>query len=565
MHDPETGEVTESASLEMERSEKMRTSEDTDGSVLLFSNEDSGLESDAHDNSGDLRTAEVSVSVEPRFQEQITTGYSRDKKMRHIIQRIKRNPKLQDPYFWNAQEEKLYFLSDGVRRLCIPAGPLRLELLKLCHDVPSSGHPGRDRTYSRLARSYYWPRMSQYVKRFVRSCKKCQHSKGDRARQAPLQCLPVPSQPWQDISMDFITGLSVSSSGSNAVLTFIDRLTKQAHFVPTKTAVNAVDTAELYVQNVFRLHGLSRSIVSDRDPRFTSEVYRSIFNRLGVDLKFSTANHPQTDGLTERVHRTIEQILRSVVHHRQTNWEDMLPVCEFAYNDMVQASTCETPFFMNHGLHPISIPEFVFVSPSQPETDGSPHIAESSDWLEKQQKALALAKDSIRAALDKQIINADKQRQDATFKEGEMVLIHRDFLSTEISRDQPCAKLAPRWLGPFKVLEVPNMATVRVQLPRSCKAHPVFNVAALRHFHEDVSLRGRPEEPPAPVLDLDGQERYLVEEILSERVFKGKVQYLVKWIGYNEPTWEPRANVLDESGTPIVPLQKFLEAKGRRG
>ena len=220
---------------------------------------------------------------------------------------------------------------------------------------------------------------------------------------------------------------------------------------------------------------------------------------------------------------------------------------------------------MNHGLHPISIPEFVFASPPQPETDGCPHIAESSDWLEKQQKALALVKDSIRAALDKQIINADKQRQDATFKEGEMVLIHRDFLSTEISRDQPCAKLAPRWLGPFKVLEVPNMATVRVQLPRSCKAHPVFNVAGLRHFHEDVSLRGRPEEPPAPVLDLDGQERYLVEEILSERVFKGKVQYLVKWIGYNEPTWEPRANVLDESGTPIVPLQKFLEAKGRRG
>ena len=106
------------------------------------------------------------------------------------------------------------------------------------------------------------------------------------------------------------------------------------------------------------------------------------------------------------------------------------------------------------------------------------------------------------------------------------------------------------------------MATVRGQLPRSCKAHPVFNVAALRHFHEDVSLRGRPEEPPAPVLDLDGQERYLVEEILSERVFKGKPQYLVKSIGYNEPTWVPRANVLDESGVPIVPLQNFLRPKG---
>ena len=116
--------MTEYTSLEMERSEKMKTSEDNDGSILLFADEDSGLESDAHDNSEDLRTAEVSVSVEPRFQEQLTTGYSRDKKMRHIIQRIKRNPKLQYPYFWNAQEENFYFLSNGVRRLCTPAARL---------------------------------------------------------------------------------------------------------------------------------------------------------------------------------------------------------------------------------------------------------------------------------------------------------------------------------------------------------------------------------------------------------------------------------------------------------
>ena len=407
----------------------VRTNEEGD----LFGNV--GISEVDESTAKDLRITEVSISMEPRFKEHLTEGYHQDKKMRHIIKRIEKNPRLQDPYFWNVQEERLYFLSDGNRRLCIPAGPLRLELLKLCHDVPSSGHPGRDRTYSRLARSYYWPRMSQCVKRFVRSCKKCQHSKGDRPRQAPLQCLPVPSQPWQDISMDFIMGLPVSSTGNNAVLTFIDRLTKQAHFVATKTVVNAVDTADLYIHNVFRLHGLSRSIVSDRDPRFTSEVYRNIFSRLSVDLRFSTANHPQTDGLTEKVHRTIEQILRSVVHHRQTNWEDMLPLCEFAYNDMIQASTCETPFFMNNGLHPISLPELVFAPSSRADTGRSPDCPEGLDWIGKQQKALSFAKDSIRAALDNQIVYADRQRQDTAFKEGEMVLIHRDYLSTEISRD----------------------------------------------------------------------------------------------------------------------------------
>ena len=266
-------------------------------------------------------------------------------------------------------------------------------------------------------------------------------------------------------------------------------------------------------------------IVSDRDPRFTSEVYRNFFSRPSVDLRFSTANHPQTDGLTERVHRTIEQILRSVVHHRQTNWEDMLPLCEFAYNDMIQASTCETPFFMNHGLHPISLPELVFAPSSRADTGRRPDCPEGLDWIGKQQKALSFAKDSIRAALDNQIVYADRQRQDTAFKEGEMVLIHRDYLSTEISRDQQCAKLAPRWLGPYKVLAVPNLATVRVQLPPSCKAHPVFNVAALRHFNEDVSLSGRPAQPSDPVLDLDGHERYLVEEILSERKFRGRQQF----------------------------------------
>ena len=157
--------------------------------------------------------------------------------------------------------------------------------------------------------------------------------------------------------MDFITCLPTSSGGNDTILTFVDRLTKQAHFVPTKGCINASGTADLYIENVFRLHGLSQSIVFDRDPRFSSDLYRAIFEKRGVHLSFSTSNHPQTDGQTERTHRTIEQILRAAVNHRQTNWEDLLPASEFAFNDMVQASTCETPFFLNYGHHPISFPD----------------------------------------------------------------------------------------------------------------------------------------------------------------------------------------------------------------
>ena len=117
--------------------------------------------------------------------------------------------------------------------------------------------------------------------------------------------------------MDFITCLLPSSGGNDTIVTFVDRLTKQAHFVPTKGSVNASGTAEVYIENIFRLHGLTQSIVSDRDPRYRSDLYKAIFENLEVHLSISTSNHPQTDGQTERTHRTIEQILRTAVNHRQ--------------------------------------------------------------------------------------------------------------------------------------------------------------------------------------------------------------------------------------------------------
>ena len=156
------------------------------------------------------------------------------------------------------------------------------------------------------------------------------------------------------LSLDFITGLLPSVNGNNAILTFVDRLTKYAHFVQTSTSVTAAGTADLYMRNVYRLHGLSRMIVCDRDPRFTAEFFGEVFKRLKVDLRFSTSQHPETDGQTERTHRTIGQILRSVVNHRQNDWEDVLPLCEFACSDMTHGSTQKSPFFLTFYQNPRS-------------------------------------------------------------------------------------------------------------------------------------------------------------------------------------------------------------------
>ena len=127
---------------------------------------------------------------------------------------------------------------------------------------------------------------------------------------------------------------------------FVDRLTKCVHLAPSSSTIDAKGSADLYIQHVFRLHGLSSSIVCDRDPRFTAAFFQELFDCLGTKLAFSTANHPQTDGLTERVNRIVEDVLRAFVNHKQDNWDMLLPLCEFSINSATQSSTGNTPFFL---------------------------------------------------------------------------------------------------------------------------------------------------------------------------------------------------------------------------
>ena len=442
-----------------------------------------------------------------------------------------------------------------------------MKLLRMYHQSASTCHPGRERTYLRLRRYFYWPKLAKSVKSFVKSCDTCQRCKGDSPRPNPLQALPLPKRPWEDLSMDFITGLPSTANGNNAILTFVDRLTKYAHFVPTSTAITAAGTADLYIRNVYRLHGLSQTIVCDRDPRFTAEFFREVLKRLKIDLKLSTSQHPETDGQTERTHRTIGQILRSVVNHRQNNWEDVLPLCEFAYNDMTHGSTQSSPFFLNYGQNPRSAEDLCLG------TSEFPINADAKDWLQQKQQSLNIAKDCLQEAMVRQASNADRTRLERTFLENQEVLVHRDHIGVRGIENQPCAKLRHRWIGPFKILQVLSPATVKLELPSSIRVNPVFNVSVLKHYqapaleelgetlldeHEASAVEEPPPPPPLPIIDNDGHERFIVEKVLQHKFHRKKTLFLVKWLGYDEPTWEPREFLLDESGCPIVPLQRYL-------
>ena len=158
--------------------------------------------------------------------------------------------------------------------------------------------------------------------------------------------------PWESISMDFITHLPKTRTGFDSITVFVDRLTKMVHLVPGKSSDTAQDVSLQFLAKVVSLHGLPKSIVSDWDARFTGSFWQALMHKLDTKTLMSSSFHPQTDGQTERTNRTLEQFLRMYIDYRQTNWDELLPLAEFAINNHVSASSGYSPFYLNFGRNP---------------------------------------------------------------------------------------------------------------------------------------------------------------------------------------------------------------------
>ncbi|KAF1325889.1 Pol protein, partial [Globisporangium splendens] len=229
---------------------------------------------------------------------------------------------------------------------------LKLSILHEFHDAPASGHLGREKTFLQVSNVFWWPHQYKWVANYVRSCEQCQRVKPAVKNKAPLHPLPIPQDCWKSVSMDFVFGFPEDKARNTGVVVFVDRLSKMVHVAPVRKHVTAQETACLFLEHVFRYHGLPESIVSDRDPRFTAAFWRELFRLLGTDLALSTADHPETDGQTERVNRVVEDILRSIAVDHPRDWSRWLPYAEFAINSSEHASTAVTPFYFNSLRHP---------------------------------------------------------------------------------------------------------------------------------------------------------------------------------------------------------------------
>ena len=224
-----------------------------------------------------------------------------------------------------------YRLCNGViwngDQIVVPLSKI-VGILKLLHAHPLSGHFGIAKTFDLVSRKYWFPRMRHRVQQFVRTCDVCQRNKSERhPTRGMLEPLQIPQNKWQSIAMDWITGLPTSPLGNDSILTIIDRLSHMVHLIPCKSTATSADVAQLLIQHIVRLHGVPRSIHSDRDSRLIARFWKELCNQLGIIHKYSTPYHPSSNGLVERANRTIEQVLRTALDQTTLDtWETKLPL-----------------------------------------------------------------------------------------------------------------------------------------------------------------------------------------------------------------------------------------------
>lgn len=446
-------------------------------------------------------------------------------------------------------------------RIYIPAGSnLRTTLLSIHHDDPLAGHFGRIRTLELMKRKYHWPNLNRDVAEYVQDCQVCQGITAKRHKPyGELHPLPIPSRPFIELSMDFVTGLPPTLHDSklvDAILVIVDRFTKWSLFFPVSSTITAGELAELFHNSVELRFGPPEGIISDRGSLFTSKFWSNLCYLSRVRLRLSTAFHPQTDGQTERVNQILEHYLRCFTAENQALWPTLLKSAEFACNNAVNATTRLSPFQTLLGYSPDFRQRF------EGETSFG-EVPAASARIEKLEALRQRLQEHWRKATETMAKHYNKAHKPMQFKKGDLV-----GLSTKNLKLKGSKKLAPRFIGPFRVLQAISEQAYRLSLPQQYdRIHNVFHVSLLEPWRKP----SRKDDESLPMPELQDEDEYEVEEVRDEKLIEGETHFLVKWKGwpseYNQwVSQEDMANATEaiQSYRKRRNKEKSQAAKGRQ-
>ena len=392
--------------------------------------------------------------------------------------------------------------------------------------------------------------MSQDVKDYVQTCDFCQRNKTQRQKPyGLLHPIEPPKEKFMTYSMDFIGPLPVTKEGYDGVVVIVEMLTKMVVIEKIKMTYRAPKIAEIFFKEIVMKFGIPKKIVSDRDAQFTSIFWRNIFKMTGTELAMSTAYHPQTDGQTERVNQVVEQILRNYINYRQDDWDIFLPAVAYAINTAENQSTGFTPYQMIYGVNTKGPIDFI-----GRDEEVNPTVKEFSEQM---MKMTTIARDQIIRAQAKQKEQVDKHRRSHDFKVGDLVLVSNRNMMIDRRRSR---KLGFKFIGPFKIIRQISPETFELDGKGKLPSYQRFHVNLLKPYHENKEdlFPKRVQEIPEPDVIGDDLE-YEVQEILDKRHHRNKVQYLVRWTGYQDydATWEPRENLTNAN----LKIKEFEELR----